>query len=405
MARQRASLKCLSMGYVYLSRRATFESTPNPIALALERLQKRGIKPLDLTQSNPTLAGFRYRDDAIRAAVSAPDVMIYQPSPEGAWQARQAIAEYYRERGCPVEPEAVLLVSGTSEGYAYLFKLLGDPGDVVLVPKPSYPLLEYLATLESLELRRYELVFCDRWQIDFDSLEYAIDDRTRAIVIINPNNPTGSYLKRVELVSLLELARARHLVLVVDEVFSDFPLELPPDAVTSVAGLDAGPIIVLSGLSKVAGLPQMKASWLVVGGPNDFRREITGRLAFIADTYLTVGTPVQAGLPVLLELRREFQAQARERLRHNLERLRALAATKSACRLLPVEGGWYAVLQLPPGIDEESWVLALLEEEHVLVHPGYFYDFAGAACIIVSLLCEPAEFEAGLERLGRHLPA
>ena len=372
----------------------------NRLALLLAEKKRVGAKILDLTESNPTRAGFDYPTTEILSALTAPQAMTYEPTPRGLLSARQAVTDYYRERGETVEPERIHLTASTSEGYAYLFKLLADHGDAVLVPQPSYPLFEFLAALESIELRPYELIYSHPrgWQIAFDSLEQAASSRARAIIIVNPNNPTGSFIKRNELERLTALCATRGLALVVDEVFSDYAFAPDKERVSSFISVSSVLTFVMSGISKTLVLPQMKLGWIVTGGPEELRREAEERLDLIADTYLSVGAPVQHAAPAWLRLRAGLQRQIIERVRGNLEHLSQLAAD-SPCRLLKVEGGWYAVLEVPRHVSEEELVLALLAEDEVLVHPGYFFDFEREAFLVLSLLPPPEIFREAISRL------
>lgn len=372
----------------------------NRLASLLEEKKRAGSKILDLTESNPTRAGFDYPTTEIFSALSAPQAMLYEPTPRGLLSARQAVADYYRERGETVEPERMHLTASTSEGYAYLFKLLADQGDAVLVPQPSYPLFEFLATLEGIELRPYELSYTHPvgWQIDFDSLARAASSDTRAVIIVNPNNPTGSFIKRSELERLTDFCATRGLALIVDEVFSDYALTADEERVSSLVSVSSVLTFVMSGLSKTLALPQMKLGWIITNGPAELRREAEERLDLIADTFLSVNTPVQHAAPAWLRLREGLQRQIIERVRGNLDHLAHLTAD-SPCRLLKVEGGWYATLEVPRHCSEEELVLTLLAEDEVLVHPGYFFDFAREAFLVLSLLPPPEIFHEAAGRL------
>jgi aspartate/methionine/tyrosine aminotransferase len=310
------------------------------------------------------------------------------------------VAGYYRDRGTHISAGSVLLTASTSEAYAYLFKLLANPGDQILAPRPSYPLFEFLARLESVEIRQYPLRYDGVWHVDFDALEQAITPRTRAIVVVNPNNPTGSFLKRAELDVLDSLAAERGLAVLSDEVFRDYAFADEPDRVSTLAGDRRALTFCMSGLSKIAGLPQMKLGWIVVSGPRsaEAHGQTMGALELIADTYLSVSAPVQIALPRLLGLSGSILNEIRERTASNLARLRE-AFHGSAATLLRTEGGWYAVLQVPRTRTEEEWTLKLLEECGVLVQPGFFFDFESEAFLVLSLLPEPATFMEGVSRL------
>jgi alanine-synthesizing transaminase len=308
------------------------------------------------------------------------------------------VAAYYAARESRVAVERILLTASTSEAYAYLFKLLCNPGDRVLVPRPSYPLFEFLANMESVELRQYPLVYHGGWAIDLEALAALVTERTRAVVLVNPNNPTGSYVKRAELAALGKLCAERGMALISDEVFSDFSLSSDVERVRTLAEVEDCLAFSMSGLSKVAGLPQMKLGWIVVSGPSDLRAQAMERLEWIADTYLSVSTPVQCAAAQLLTAGEAVQRQIRERCAQNLAWARE-ALAGSPANVLAVEGGWYITLQVPRIRSEEEWTLELLEREDVLVQPGFFYDFEGEAFLVVSLLTESGVFREGIGRL------
>ena len=351
---------------------------------------------LDLTESNPTRVGLAYPQAEILGALADTRALRYHPSPRGLDSAREAVAGYYGDRGTPVERGRILLTASTSEAYAYLFKLLANPGDEILAPRPSYPLFEFLARLESVNIRQYPLRYDGVWHVDFEALEQAITPRTRGIVVVNPNNPTGSFLKRAELDVLDSLAADRGLAILSDEVFRDYGFGEEADRVSTLAGERKALTFCMSGLSKIAGLPQMKLGWIALNGPD--REQAMDALELIADTYLSVSTPAQVALPRLLELSGSILNEIRERTASNLARLRQ-AIHGSAATLLRAEGGWYAVLQVPRTRTEEEWTLKLLDESGVLVQPGFFFDFETEAYLVVSLLPEPATFAEGVSRL------
>jgi aspartate/methionine/tyrosine aminotransferase len=368
----------------------------NRIARAIE--SRRG-ELLDLTQSNPTQAGIEYQVQAILDALTDPRVLQYDPTPVGLPVAREAVSQYYDGR---VDPGNVVLTASTSEAYSYLFKLLCDPGDEILVPRPSYPLFEFLAGIESVRVLHYPMHYHDRWYIDTHALEQAVTERTRAVVFVNPNNPTGSFLKQHEFEFLEEMCSSRRMALIVDEVFADYALTPDASRVATTALADAALTFTLSGLSKVCGLPQMKLGWIVASGLEELRRPSLERLELIADTFLSAGTPVQVAAPALLEMRHGVQEQIRARTCSNLAYLRSALAQTSGS-VLDVEAGWYATVQAPRVRSEEEWVLRLIEERGVLVQPGFFFDFEQEAFLIVSLLTEPPEFRAGVDALAAEL--
>jgi aspartate/methionine/tyrosine aminotransferase len=383
------------------SRRFHWDFRTNRLTLALEAMRREGVRILDLTESNPTRAGFEYPPEIVRA-FDDPRMLVYEPSPAGAAEARQAVASYYAARGERVETERILLTASTSEAYAWLFKLLCDAGDHVLVPRPSYPLFEFLANLESVEVRPYPLVYHGGWSIDLDSLAASVSQRTRAVVLVNPNNPTGSYVKRAELETLSRLCAQRRVALISDEVFSDYALGEAADAerVATLAGVEECLAFSMSGLSKVAGLPQMKLGWMVASGPAKMRAEAMEKLEWIADTYLSVSTPVACAAAKLLASGVLVQRQIRERTAGNLAVARE-ALAGSAAGILAVEGGWYVTVRMPRIRGEEDWAIQLLTQESVLTQPGFFYDFESEAFLIVSLLTMPEVFREGIARLRR----
>jgi len=369
---------------------------PNALAASLTRLRAQGREVLDLTVSNPTRSGFDYPEAEIRQALSLPSVLAYDPDPQGARAAREAIAAHHGHGLCA---EDLLLTASTSEGYGLLFKLLGDPGDEVLVPSPSYPLFDWLARLEGLVARPVPSYFHDRWHLDLGALEAAVSPRTRAVVVVNPNNPTGHFLAQAEWAALTALCARHSLSLLVDEVFADYALEVAEERLAT-ALLDPAPpcpVFLLSGLSKVAGLPQLKLGWIAVRGPG--ANDHLDALAFLADQYLSVSAPVQAAAPRLLELAKPIRAQILPRLRSNLAILDAALAGQPQLSRLPVEGGWSVLLRRPAVDADEACALRLLEKASVLVHPGSFFDLPGDGHLVLSLLPREPEFREGLRRI------
>ncbi len=385
------------------SSRLDWSARPNPISELLDAKRRAGTPVLDLTESNPTHAGIEYPGSTIATAFADERSLHYEPEPFGLVSAREAVAQYYDGCGVWVDPAHIVLTASTSEAYTWLFKLLADPGDEILTPRPSYPLFEYLARLESVHVVQYPLFYDHGWHLDGASLRTLITNRTRAIVTVNPNNPTGSFLKRHELDELVELARAHDLALISDEVFSDYRLLRDSDRITMAAASGDALSFSLSGLSKIVGLPQMKLGWMVAGGPAERRSEALHRLEFIADTYLSVGTPVQIAAPELLAIRAEVQGRIQQQLTGNLARLLDALTAAPDTRLLKIEGGWYATLQVPRVRTEQEWVLGLLEGCDVLVQPAFFYDFESEAFLVLSLLTRPDVFAEGLRRLVRFL--
>jgi aspartate/methionine/tyrosine aminotransferase len=377
------------------SRRSAHDRATNAITRALDAARARGTELFDLTVSNPTRAGIPYDGAAIVRALADPRALVYAPEPFGLPSAREAVASDYAAQGLSAPAERIVLTASTSEAYAFLFKLLCDPGDQVLVPQPSYPLFEHLATFESVELVPYALAYDGEWHVDIDSVRRAIGPRTRALLCVSPNNPTGSYVKRSELDALAALG----LPIVCDEVFARYPLTDDPRRVWSVLEGAGALAFALSGLSKLAALPQMKVAWIAATGERARVDEALGRLELIADSFLSVSTPVQHALPALLASRSAAEQAIATRTRANLAELRARMPAHSAATLLRAEGGWYATLRLPRTQSEEQWTLDLLAKDGVYVHPGHFFDFADEAHVIVSLLTPEATFAEGVERL------
>jgi aspartate/methionine/tyrosine aminotransferase len=370
---------------------------PNALARLIQTRRRSGAPIADLTESNPTRVGLSYPDDLLAPLADA-RALGYDPQPLGLWPARAAVAADFRRRGIVLSADHVALTASTSEAYALLFKLLCDAGDEVLIPHPSYPLFEHLTRLESVVAAPYALEYHGSWRIDLDSVRRAMNDRTRAILIVSPNNPTGSILHRDDLAGLADSAAAAGIPLIGDEVFADYRLDPAPGATHILA---SGDVLAFSlgGLSKSAGLPQLKLGWIGFGGPSDRVDEILAAFEMVADTYLSVATPVQAAAAELIDRGAAIRSQILARVTRNLGALRAAAAAFPAVSVLPVEGGWSAVIQGPSVIAEEALVLALLERDEVLVHPGYFFDFPREAFVVVSLLVDPDVFDRAIPRV------
>lgn len=387
------------------SQRLSWHAGTNPLGTRLARLRAAGVAVRDLTLSNPTAAGFSYPLAPLQAALAAAAALPYTPDSRGLASARAAVAAYYAARGLAVAPGDVLLTCSTSEAYAHLFRLLANPGDRFLTPQPSYPLFDFLAGLESVTLSPYRLARADSgWELDLASLDAAWDKSVRGVLLVQPNNPTGSTLQRAAWAPLVERCLARRTPLIVDEVFADYPLEQDADPVCSLAAQSEVPAFVLNGLSKISALPQMKLGWIVVSGPPAFRREAMARLELLGDTFLSVSGPIQGAAAALLAVGDELQPRIRARLAANLATLRRLVAG-TPVQVPRVAGGWYAVLGLPATRTDEAWVLHLLEHEHTLLHPGYLFDFADEAQLVASLLTPEAEFAAGIAALLRQVAA
>jgi|SRR5690348_184882 len=384
------------------AKRTNWMLETNRLSAALDAHRASGKRLLDLTISNPTESGFQYDEKAIREALSESGVMSYAPNPKGLAPARAAVAEYYAERGVRIPVEDVFLTASTSEAYSFIFRLLCDPEAEVLVPSPSYPLFDFLADIHDVHLMRYPLTYDDGWQIDFAELERAITKRTRGIIVVHPNNPTGNYVKAAEKERLNQICAAHDLALIADEVFLDFYM-VQERSRSSFAANSPALTFTMSGLSKISGLPQMKAAWLALSGPENLKSQAAERLEVIADTFLSVGTPVQVALPALLSQRSEFQEQLMQRLRRNLAEMDRQVARSKSCSRLKIEGGWYAVLRAPGVSDDEEFAVGLLEKHSVYIHPGHFYDFTEPDFLIVSLLVPDEDFADGLGRLLKFL--
>lgn len=379
------------------SKRSNWNTDESDLARAHRERTQSGLPIADLTASNPTRCGFRYGADVL-ASLTDPGAFDYDPQPRGLLRARQAVCAYYVPFGAAITPQQVVLTTSTSEAYSYLFRLLCDPGNEILVPQPGYPLFDFLAVLDDVRLKPAPLVYDHGWQIDPDGFRRAITPLTRAIVLVHPNNPTGHFTKRWEAEELAKLCREFDLSLIVDEVFLDYGFDggRSGNPATFAAGLGGVPVFVVSGLSKIAGLPQMKSAWIVATGPA--WPVALDRLEVIADTFLSMNAPVQWALPQWLAGRLAIQGQIRERVGANLAELDRLLGGQEIIRRLDAEGGWYAVLRIAALQPDESTVRELLEEG-VWVHPGYFFGMPESGWLVLSLLCPHEEFITGVTRL------
>ena len=383
---------------VMFSQRTNWRLSPNALTRAIEEARASGQRILDLTISNPTEAGVRPDAEIVLAALANPEAMHYDPQPRGLLEARQTVSRYYREsHEVDLDPERLILTTSTSEAYSYVFRLLCNPGDEILVPKPSYPLFEFLADLADVKLVPYPLLYDHGWQIDLDSLYKAATVRSRAVILVHPNNPTGSYVSAAETAALNSFCRDRGLGLIVDEVFLDYSHDGAPRR--SFVGNADALTFTLSGVSKIAALPQMKLAWMAASGPEEMVAEAGARLEIIADTFLSMNAPVQLAAPVLLDQRKQIQPILLDRLRTNLAELDRQLAGHPSCTRLMVEGGWCVVLRVPATASDEDLAIGLLREAIVSVHPGHFYDFAHDGHLVLSLITEPADFREGVVRL------
>jgi alanine-synthesizing transaminase len=377
--------------------RTNWNLKANPLSEALARHRASGKPLLDLTISNPTECGFAYDSRAILQALANPASLAYDPEPRGLLSARQAVAAYYAARGVEVPVDNIILTTSTSEAYSFVFRTLCNPDDEILIPEPSYPLFAFLAEIQDVKLVRYPLDYDYGWQINFHALQQGITARTRGVIVVQPNNPTGHFTKPREVAKLNDICAARNLAIIADEVFLEFALQAA--APFSFAQNSAALTFTMSGLSKISGLPQMKAAWLFTSGPEELKSRALARLEIIADTYLSMNAPVQWAIPGLLEQRHPFQKHLLERVRRNLAELdRQLAAQKSCARLV-VEAGWYAVLRVPATSSDEELAVELLNQKNIYVHPGHFYDFPSDGFLIVSLITREEEFAAGVKLL------
>lgn len=383
------------------SSRTPASFAPNKLWTRAQQLRRGGTKLIDLTLSNPTQAWIDYPEEEILAALADERALLYEPEPKGHREARRAIAAWHRRHGAAPDAENLVLTSSTSEAYSWLFKLLCEPGETVMTPRPSYPLFECLAQLEGVRAVQYPLPEDKGWRLDIAKLEAHLDPRARAVVIVNPNNPTGTYLRAQEWRELQDLAGARGLALIVDEVFYDYEWRGGTPRVSSLDAPHRALTFTLSGLSKTAGLPQMKLGWIHVGGPQELRREALERLEWIADAYLPASAPVQLAAPRWLEQAGEIRRRILARVLSNWDELAAVARKAPAWRAREPEGGWMAMLEAPRICGEEEWALRLLEEAQVLVQPGYFYDFEREAFLAVSLLPPSGQFRGAMQRILR----
>ena len=388
------------------STRTNWPLTRNPFTIALDELRAAGAPLLDLTASNPTRCGFHYDSLAILSAFQNPAALVYDPQPKGSLSARREVARYYlNDHQTTVDPDSIFLTTSTSEAYSYAFRLLANPGDELLLPKPSYPLFEFLAGLQDIHLKPYSLAYAHGWFIDFQSLESAITPHTRAILLVHPNNPTGSYVQPEELTRLNTLCKKHNLALIVDEVFLDFAFDSARRK-TFAANADVL-TFTLSGLSKISALPQMKIAWLAVTGLASQVRPALDRLEIIADTYLSLSGPAQAAIPTLLAQRHSLRPQLLARINENLTHLKSQLRSHPNIELLHAEAGWYATLRYSTNssapVSDEDLAIHLLRNHHILLHPGHFYDFSSSNHLVLSLIAPQSAFQPAVERIVREL--
>ncbi|MFZ3367771.1 MAG: pyridoxal phosphate-dependent aminotransferase [Candidatus Sulfotelmatobacter sp.] len=380
------------------SDRTNWKLTRNRLTEALDEVRSSRARVLDLTLSNPTRAGLHYDEPLILRSLASPRAMDYDPQPKGLSSARAAVVEYYQaQHGIHVNAERLILTTSTSEGYSFVFRLLCNPGDELLVPKPSYPLFEFLGDLQDVKLVPYSLIYDHGWQMDFPSLQKAVTHRTRGVIVVHPNNPTGSYVHVHEQDSLNKFCREHELVLIADEVFLDYSHNGALQR--SFAANQDVLTFTLSGVSKISALPQMKVAWIATSGPAALVEAAQARLEVIADTYLTMNAPIQWATPALLGQRQSIQRQLLDRVLANLAELDRQLPAQKTCQRLSVEGGWYAVVRVPVTQTDEELAVDLLRRKSVLVHPGHFYDFPSDGYLVLSLIVQRAEFAEGMGRL------
>ena len=379
--------------------RTNWDLKSNEIARCLENLKKSDVQIFDLTESNPTRCNFNYPPEKFLTPLNRTENLTYEPSAKGSLKTRESVSSYYKNFGISVDPNCIFLTASTSEAYSYIFRLLLNPNEAISVPSPSYPLFDFLTSISDIRLHRYPLIYDTKWKIDLNDLKKTIHKDSKAIVIVNPNNPTGSFIKKPELDELNQLAKTNKLALISDEVFADYSLSENKSLVKTLSGNKQVLTFTLSGLSKVVGLPQMKLSWLVVSGPDELLHSALERLELISDTYLSVNTPAQTSLPEWLSNRFVIQDQIMNRIRQNLHILHEVTTQLPFAETLAMEGGWYAVLKLRRIKNEEQFALTVLGEHHVLIYPGYFFDFPEEGYCVVSLLPETQIFREGLLRM------
>jgi alanine-synthesizing transaminase len=379
------------------SNRTAWNLEPNPLSKALANRLPSGKPVIDLTESNPTKCGFYFEAEQILGALSHPAGVNYDPVAQGLLPARNAVVDYYRARNCTVNVHDIFLTTSTSEAYSFLFRILCNPGDELLIPQPGYPLFNFLADIQDVATVPYSLIYDYGWQIDFHALQRAITPRTRAIIVVNPNNPTGHFCKADDMHRLNQICLEGDLAIIADEVFLDF--SFGKDILPTFASNNKALTFTMSGLSKISGLPQMKVAWIIATGPETLKQQAVARIDMIADTYLSMNTPMQWALPVLLELRHNFQRQCVERTGNNLAQLDKVLAAQKLCTRLNLEGGWYAVVKVPVTGSDEELALELLNTRGVYVHPGHFYDFPADGYLVVSLITPELPFATGTQAL------
>lgn len=377
--------------------RTNWNLNRNRLSQALSRHREERKPLIDLTISNPTECGFEFDEQAILQALCQSPALRYEPDAKGLESARRGVAAYYAARHDEIPPHDIILTTSTSEAYSFVFRTICNSGDEILVPEPSYPLFAFLADIQDVRIIRYPLLYDHGWQIDFHGLERGITSHSRGLIVVHPNNPTGHFCKQAEVTRLNEICSARNMALIADEVFLDFLIAGNPPS--SFAANMGALTFTMSGLSKISGLPQMKLAWLIASGPEQLKLQALARLEVIADTYLSMNTPVQQAAPVFLEQRHRFQEQLKSRVMRNLSELDRQLAGQTFCKRFEVEGGWYVVLHVPALRSDEDLAIELLTTKNVYVHPGHLYDFRTDGYLILSLITPEREFAEGIQRL------
>ena len=385
------------------SKRLNIEYEPNELALLYNSKKKRGERIFDLTSSNPTKLNFKYDTKHIIRHFIDDRSLVYEPDPKGILNAREEVVKYYSDTGNEVSVDDLFLVPNTSEAYSYLFKLLLDADDEVLMPQPCYPLFEFLTKLDLGNVVYYPMVYDYRfgWSPDFVMLEKKITPKTKAIVIINPNNPTGSYIRENDYKVFNSLSEKYNLALIADEVFSDYEIEAGDDTLKTVSGYKCNLTFVLNGFSKMLALPQMKFGWILIQGEKKLKEEAVKRLEVIADTYLSVATPIQYAAKRMFETRERIQEEVLGRIKENYTLLKTKFLLNPDIKVLNCEGGWNAILNFKNMlVPEDEFVLRLLENKNVLIHPGYYYDFFTEGYLVLSLLTETDVLDKAIDLIN-----
>jgi alanine-synthesizing transaminase len=390
---------------MFFSRRTSWTTEPNPLSRLIAMARHEDARFCDLTVSNPTRCGFQYLSREILSPFAEAGNLQYDPDPYGLTQAREAVSGYYASKGITIPTSRIFITAGTSEAYSFIFRLIFEPGDALLAPQPSYPLLDYLAVLNDVRLERYRLEPSRNWEINLKGHYELKDMEAKALLVVNPNNPTGNFVHAPELAEINLFCKKRGMAVIADEVFLDYQMETGAAAPVSCALNRHNLAFTLSGVSKILGLPQMKLSWIVVSGPEPIAEEASKRLEVISDTFLSASTPAQRALPQWFSLQPVIQKEILERLRKNAQFLKQKFGGGGPVRLFPVQGGWHAVLQLPSEQSDEDWACLLMKKDQVLTHPGYLFDFQDGSYIVVSLLVPEKDFQEGVEKIAKRVSA